>query len=129
MEIIKDERDNRKCFINEILMTQYKLFYKLLQQKFSISVSVVLLLLFTLPSNGQDISLFRNNAIPIDKRVSNLLSLLTLKEKISLLGYNAPAVPRLGIPSYNWWNEALSRCSSCRRGNHISPSYRHGCYF
>ncbi|MDZ4793767.1 MAG: glycoside hydrolase family 3 N-terminal domain-containing protein, partial [Bacteroidota bacterium] len=107
MEIIKDERDNRKCFINAILMTQFKLFYKLLQQKFSISVSVVLLLLFTLPSKGQDIPLFRNNAIPIDKRVSNLLSLLTLKEKISLLGYNAPAVPRLGIPSYNWWNEAL----------------------
>lgn len=88
-------------------MTQFKLLYKLLQQKFSISVSAVLLMLSTLPSNGQAPPPFRNNAMAIDKRVSNLLSLLTLKEKISLLGNNAPAVLRLGIPSYNWWSEAL----------------------
>jgi beta-glucosidase len=30
-----------------------------------------------------------------------------LEEKISLLGYNSKPVPRLGIPAYNWWNEAL----------------------
>ena len=33
--------------------------------------------------------------------------MLTLEEKISLLGFNSKAVPRLNIPAYNWWNEAL----------------------
>ena len=32
---------------------------------------------------------------------------MTLKEKADQLLYTAPAIPRLGIPSYNWWNEAL----------------------
>jgi beta-glucosidase len=32
---------------------------------------------------------------------------MTLKEKVDQLVNSAPAIPRLGIPSYNWWNEAL----------------------
>ncbi|MBT1705224.1 glycoside hydrolase family 3 C-terminal domain-containing protein [Chryseosolibacter indicus] len=43
----------------------------------------------------------------VETRVKELLSKLTLEEKISLLGYNSPAIPRLGIRQYNWWNEAL----------------------
>jgi beta-glucosidase len=50
---------------------------------------------------------FRNANLSIEKRVEDLLSRLTLEEKISLLGYNSKAVPRLNIPGYNWWNEAL----------------------
>ncbi|MFT4154990.1 glycoside hydrolase family 3 C-terminal domain-containing protein [Parafilimonas sp.] len=50
---------------------------------------------------------FRNASLPIDARVNNLLTQLTLEEKISLLGYRSKAVERLGIPAYNWWNEAL----------------------
>jgi beta-glucosidase len=40
-------------------------------------------------------------------RVAGLVSRLTLAEKISQLVFDAPAVERLGIPAYNWWNEAL----------------------
>lgn len=36
-----------------------------------------------------------------------LVSKMTLAEKISQLQYDAPAIERLGIPAYNWWNEAL----------------------
>ena len=36
-----------------------------------------------------------------------LVSKMTLEEKASQLRFNAPAIPRLGIPAYNWWNEAL----------------------
>ena len=36
-----------------------------------------------------------------------LLEQLTVEEKASLVLYNSPAVERLGIKSYNWWNEAL----------------------
>ncbi|MEO5682155.1 MAG: glycoside hydrolase family 3 N-terminal domain-containing protein [Chitinophagaceae bacterium] len=50
---------------------------------------------------------FRNAQLPLQARVNDLLQQLTVEEKISLLGYNSKAVERLGIPAYNWWNEAL----------------------
>ena len=37
----------------------------------------------------------------------DLVKKMTLEERASQLRYNAPAIPRLGIPAYNWWNEAL----------------------
>lgn len=40
-------------------------------------------------------------------RASDLVSRLSLEEKISQLMNDAPAIERLGIPSYNWWNECL----------------------
>ena len=50
---------------------------------------------------------FRNTQLPLQVRVNDLLQQLRLEEKISLLGYNSKSVDRLGIPAYNWWNEAL----------------------
>jgi len=50
---------------------------------------------------------FQNPDLPIDQRVDDLVSRLTLDEKIAQMMNNAPAVERLGIPAYNWWNEAL----------------------
>ena len=50
---------------------------------------------------------FRNTSLPVEARVADLLHQLTLEEKISLLGYESKPVDRLGIPAYNWWNEAL----------------------
>ncbi len=50
---------------------------------------------------------FRNTNLPTEERVNDLVSRMTLKEKADQLVYTAPAIPRLGIPSYNWWNEAL----------------------
>ena len=41
------------------------------------------------------------------EQASNIVSQMTLEEKASQLRYDAPAIPRLGIPAYNWWNEAL----------------------
>ena len=41
------------------------------------------------------------------KLAQELVSRMTLDEKASQLKYDAPAIPRLGIPAYNWWNEAL----------------------
>lgn len=48
-----------------------------------------------------------NAMIQVEKRASALLNQLTLNEKIGLLGHQAKAIPRLGIPAHNWWNEAL----------------------
>jgi beta-glucosidase len=50
---------------------------------------------------------FQNPAIPYEERVSDLVSRLTLQEKADQLLFKAPAIPRLGIPAYTWWNEAL----------------------
>ncbi len=56
---------------------------------------------------AQDKLIYKDPSQPIDSRVKDLVSRLTLEEKVSLLGYQSKAVPRLGIPAYNWWNEAL----------------------
>ena len=41
------------------------------------------------------------------EKAHELVSRMTLEEKASQLRYDAPAIPRLGVPTYNWWNEAL----------------------
>ena len=77
----------------------------------SLSLSWVLFLSFLLLCStvihAQPSFPFRDEHRSIDNRVADLVSRLTLEEKISLLGYNSKAVPRLGIPAYNWWNEGL----------------------
>ena len=50
---------------------------------------------------------FRNPALPIEQRVDDLVSRMTLEEKVSQLIDRAAAIPRLGVPEYNWWNEGL----------------------
>ncbi len=50
---------------------------------------------------------FQNPALSTEERVSDLVSKMTLQEKADQLLYTAPAIPRLGIPAYTWWNEAL----------------------
>jgi beta-glucosidase len=50
---------------------------------------------------------FRDPALPIAQRVNDLIGRLTPEEKASQLVNQARAVPRLGIPAYDWWSEAL----------------------
>ncbi|XP_068641508.1 probable beta-D-xylosidase 7 [Aristolochia californica] len=68
----------------------------------------------TLPPFACDASLplthsvgFCKTSQPVSHRVEDLISRLTIDEKISQLVVKAPGIPRLGIPSYNWWSEAL----------------------
>jgi len=56
---------------------------------------------------AQETPAYRNPTLSHEVRAEDLLKQLTLEEKISLLGYQNKDVPRLGIPAYNWWNEAL----------------------
>jgi len=55
----------------------------------------------------QPSALYRNPAQPIAARVNDLLSQMTLAEKIAQTMNDAPAIGRLDVPQYNWWNEAL----------------------
>ncbi|HEX2872372.1 MAG TPA: glycoside hydrolase family 3 C-terminal domain-containing protein [Polyangiaceae bacterium] len=50
---------------------------------------------------------FRDPTLPLAERVSDLLGRLTPAEKAAQMLHEAPAVSRLGIPAYNWWNECL----------------------
>jgi beta-glucosidase len=50
---------------------------------------------------------FMNSALPTDKRVDDLISRMTLDEKVSQLVDRAAPIPRLNIPFYDWWNEGL----------------------
>ena len=46
-------------------------------------------------------------SLPIEKRVDDLVSRMTLDEKVRQMQRTAPEIPRLGVPSYDWWSEAL----------------------
>jgi len=50
---------------------------------------------------------YLNQSLPVEVRVNNLVSKLTLEEKVYQMMNGSPAIPRLHIPEYNWWNEAL----------------------
>ena len=50
---------------------------------------------------------FQNPDLPVGQRVDDLLSRLTIEEKISQTMMASPEIQRLGIPRYDWWNEAL----------------------
>jgi beta-glucosidase len=50
---------------------------------------------------------FRNPSLSTEERVNDLVSRMTLQEKADQLLFTAPAIPRLSIPAYTWWNEAL----------------------
>ena len=50
---------------------------------------------------------YLNPTLPTDRRVNDLISRMTLEEKVSQMMNVAPAIPRLNIPNYDWWNEAL----------------------
>lgn len=50
---------------------------------------------------------YLDTARSFEERAADLVSRLTLEEKAALMQHDNPAIPRLGIPAYDWWNEAL----------------------
>ena len=50
---------------------------------------------------------YQNPKLTASQRADDLLSRLTLEEKVSLMMDTSPAIERLGIPQFQWWNEAL----------------------
>ena len=50
---------------------------------------------------------FQNSSLTVEERVNDLVGRMTVDEKISQMMNSAPAIDRLGVPEYNWWNECL----------------------
>ncbi|MEJ5309569.1 MAG: glycoside hydrolase family 3 C-terminal domain-containing protein [Anaerolineae bacterium] len=50
---------------------------------------------------------YTDPALSFAERVRDLVSQMTIEEKVSQMGSESPAIERLGVPAYNWWNEAL----------------------
>lgn len=50
---------------------------------------------------------YLDESLSFEERAKDLVSRMTLEEKVTQMLFNAPAIKRLGIPAYNWWNEAL----------------------
>ncbi|MHC0447964.1 glycoside hydrolase family 3 C-terminal domain-containing protein [Flavobacterium sp. 3-218] len=68
---------------------------------------VVALHFFALTTFAQENFPYKNPNLPTEQRVNDLVSRMSLDEKINQLMDSAPAIDRLGIPEYNWWNESL----------------------
>lgn len=69
--------------------------------------AIVLLTAFVLPASAQDKPLYLNSDAPLDARVADLISRLTLEEKAILLDHRGPTIQRLGIRS-DQWNQCLN---------------------
>ena len=71
----------------------------------------LILFLITLSFSAQEESgtdyPFRDTSLSIDDRLEDLINRLSLEEKAMQMVHNSPGIDRLGIPEYNWWNEAL----------------------
>jgi beta-glucosidase len=61
----------------------------------------------SLPGTGQAGFPYKDPSLAIERRVQDLVSRMTLEEKVSQMMNAAPAIERLDIPAYDWWNEAL----------------------
>jgi beta-glucosidase len=67
---------------------------------------VLTLLLLSISSFAQQLP-FQNPNLDSKERAKDLISRLTLQEKVLLMQDQSPAIPRLGIKKFNWWSEAL----------------------
>ena len=66
-----------------------------------------LVTLMTLGAGAQNMLPYQNPNLSPEERADDLISRLTIEEKTALMMDQSPAIERLGIPSFQWWNEAL----------------------
>ncbi|MGQ1784266.1 MULTISPECIES: glycoside hydrolase family 3 C-terminal domain-containing protein [unclassified Saccharicrinis] len=68
---------------------------------------LIIITVFSVLSSCDNNKQYADTSLSFKERVDDLVSQMTLEEKVSQLVYNAPAIERLNIPEYNWWNECL----------------------
>ena len=70
-------------------------------------LSMAMLMAMSLSASAQQLLPYQNPNLSAEARANDLLSRLTLEEKTKLMMDTSPAIARLGIPQFQWWNEAL----------------------
>ncbi|HKS43364.1 MAG TPA: glycoside hydrolase family 3 C-terminal domain-containing protein [Blastocatellia bacterium] len=78
--------------------------------RYRLAATCVLLIVSLSPvlsQTGNSAPPYKDPSLPIEKRVDDLVSRMTLEEKISQMMNAATPIERLGIPAYDWWNEGL----------------------
>ncbi len=81
---------------------------KFFKNKFSLLLLLVLLApMLALKKKPKFQYKFQDYTLSVEVRVNDLVSKMTLEEKVSQMDNRSPAIDRLGIPAFNWWNEAL----------------------
>ena len=69
-------------------------------------VALLLFAVASLTATAQQLP-YQNPLLTAEQRADDLLSRLTLEEKAKLMMNESPAIERLGIPQFEWWNDAL----------------------
>ncbi len=72
-----------------------------------LNLSLLFVIILAALVYSQEKPKYLNPNLPVEVRVEDLLKRMTLAEKVSQMQNSAPAIPRLGIPQYNWWGECL----------------------
>ncbi len=79
-----------------------------MNSKVSYTLKYFIIVLALLCNNHAKAKLpYLNQKLSFESRADDLVSRLTLQEKVDLMRYDSPAIPRLGVPAMNWWNECL----------------------
>lgn len=76
------------------------------------------------PSSPTQGLAFCDASLPVAQRAADLVARLTPAEKVAQLGDQAAGVPRLGVPAYKWWSEALHGLATSGRGLHFDGAVR-----
>ena len=83
---------------------------KSIQRKLTIFICILVCIVLCAAAQEQSSQAqppYKDTSLPLEQRVNDLVSRMTLEEKVMQVGHTAPAIPRLGVPAYNWWNEGL----------------------
>jgi beta-glucosidase len=89
---------------------------KFFTNKLSLLLLVVLLLpTLALVKHPKYQYKFQDPSLSTEDRVNDLVSKMTLEEKVAQMINRAPAIERLGVPAFNWWNEALHGVARANR--------------
>ncbi len=75
--------------------------------RFRMHLGIAAILCFSSGGLAQQRPAFLDTSLPPEQRAADLVQRMTLEEKASQLVNGARAIPRLSVPAYNWWSEAL----------------------
>src|SRR5580700_8663992 len=71
------------------------------------AIALLSCLVIAIPAQSPNPGTYLNPDLPAEQRAKDLVARMTIEEKVLQMQNSAPAIPRLNIPAYDWWNEAL----------------------